>query len=997
MKPHSLVEVLRRHADRHPDHLAYTFLADGETREINLTYGELDRRARAIAGYLQSRIKAGERALLVFPSDLEFLTAFMGCLYAGVVAVPTLPPRLNQPVARLLTIATDAGATLALTTSTICATLERRFTHAPELRSLCWLDLTNIPTAAEPHWRPPILTGETLAFLQYTSGSTAIPKGVMVSHRNLIHNETSIQQAYGHTPELILVNWMPLHHDGGLIALALQSLFSGGQCVLMSPVDFYQSPARWLQAISRYRAHTSGGPNFAYDFCVRRITPEQRATLDLSSWQVAINAAEPIHAETLKRFATVFAPCGFRRETFYPAYGLAEATVLVAMAKKFPLPLTLTLQPAELEQNRVLETTTDALDGRPLVGCGQVGLDDRVLIVHPETNRLCVADEIGEIWVAGPSVALGYWGRPKETAHTFRARLADDGVELFLRTGDLGFIHNDELFITGRLKDLIIIQGQNHYPQDIELSVAASHPALEPHSGAAFSVEIEGVEWLIIVQEVKRTYRQRFNEAELFQAIRLAVAREHGLPVYAIALLPPASLPKTISGKVQRRAIRTRFLEGRLESLAIWTAPTTELVLAAVTLADVEGQLAAIFQEVLGLVAIDPQADFFELGGDLLGFVQLCLLIETELGHKLPLEIPLNRITVETLAGLLRQPDELSPPPQQGNLIRYNPFYSIRCIAVSGQLHLMEKIISSARVLKHLITHTGPDFVDFVWPYGLGASFLSWLAGQGWVQRSLFSQQVELIRACLSTLDQSDDEAAILRQSIAGNIWYDWRLAALAACSPQEFSRWVSLSGLSTLQEAYRQGRGVILLHSHFVLARLALLILVRSGWEDLALVGTNPIYSLELMGLNHLRQKLKLNEQDDRAWDLAVLSRQLALGQRALERGGIFNVFADLDEGKKGVSLSFHGRWHRFVTGFAELALSTGALVIPVFVTLDLIGRVQVSFQEFLVASGQNHQAQVESLVGQYAEILAEAWTKELGNVLWSHLERHLAFPSVE
>jgi acyl-CoA synthetase (AMP-forming)/AMP-acid ligase II len=543
-----------------PHECAYTFLVDGETEEVSLTYGELDRQARAIAARLQSVGADGARVLLLYPPGLEYIAAFFGCLYAGMVAVPSYPPRLSRPAPRLQAIVADAEATVALTTTRILSNVERRFAHTPELEALRWL-ATDDPAE---DWRDPEVESDTLAFLQYTSGSTAAPKGVMVSHGNLLHNSALIHQCFEHTPHSRGMVWLPPYHDMGLIGGILQPLYGGFPVVLMSPVAFLQAPLRWLQAISRHRATASGGPNFAYDLCVQRITPEQRETLDLSTWEVAFNGAEPVRHETMERFTAAFEPCGFRREAFYPCYGLAEATLIVSGGLKADPPVAYAVRGSALGGNRVVAAIEEGEGGRMLVGCGQTLPGQKIVIADPETLTRRPPDRVGEIWVSGPSVAQGYWNKSEETGHTFRAHLADTGEGPFLRTGDLGFLKDGELFVTGRIKDLIIIRGRNHYPQDIELAVEQSHPALQPGSGAAFSVDLDGEERLVVVQELKRVHRNA-DADEVTQAIRQAVAEEHELQVYAVTLIRPMSLPKTSSGKIQRHVCRRQFLEGSLK------------------------------------------------------------------------------------------------------------------------------------------------------------------------------------------------------------------------------------------------------------------------------------------------------------------------------------------------------------------------------------------------------------------------------------------------
>lgn len=565
----TLVELLDYRAQSQPNQTAYIFLQQGaETGK--LTYAQLAQQARAIAAYLQSIGAVGERALLLYPSGLDFITAFFGCLYAGVVAIPAYPPRPNQNLSRLQAIIQDSGSTVALTTTSLLTNLERQAIQNPELATLHWIATDAIASNLLQVWRSPEVTSDTLAFLQYTSGSTGLPKGVTVSHGNLLHNSALIQECFSHTPESRGVIWLPPYHDMGLIGGVLQPLYSGFPVTLMSPIDFLQKPFRWLEAISRYKATISGGPNFAYDYCARKITPEQIACLDLSNWEVAFTGAEPIRAQTLEKFAQTFASCGFRKETLLPCYGMAEATLMVTGSLKTEPPVIYRVESAALEQNRVVPVNNGE-NIREIVSCGQSWLNQKIVIAHPETLTQCLSNQVGEIWVSGASVACGYWNQPQETERVFQAYLADTGEGPFLRTGDLGFLHDGELFVTGRMKDVIIIRGQNHYPQDIELTVENSHPALQPNGGAAFSIDVKGAERLAIVQEVKRSYLRKLNVKEVVESIRRSIAAQHDLKVYATALVKTGSIPKTSSGKIQRHACRTQFLSGSLDVVEDWS------------------------------------------------------------------------------------------------------------------------------------------------------------------------------------------------------------------------------------------------------------------------------------------------------------------------------------------------------------------------------------------------------------------------------------------
>ena len=580
----TLVDILRDRALTQPDRNLYTFLIDGETKTESLSYSQLEQRAKAIAAYLQSICSPQERVLLLYPPGLDYIEAFFGCLYAGVIAIPAYPPRPNRSLSRLQSIIDDAQATLALTNRSILTSLQRKLAHAPELTRLRWLATDDIDVDLSEDYQETIIARDSVAFLQYTSGSTAKPKGVKIAHHNLLHNLKAIHDCFQHNSQSQGVIWLPPYHDMGLIGGILQPLYGGFPVVLMSPLVFLQNPLRWLKAISRYKATTSGGPNFAYDLCVRKYRPEQELDLDLSSWDVAFNGAEPINYQTLTKFTEIFSRYGFRTEAFYPCYGMAEATLIISGGKKNSNLVTKTVQSKALEQNKIVKANTDTDYSRTLVSCGNSLPDQKIAIVHPETLTVCPSGEVGEIWVSGGSIARGYWQQNAETQYTFNAYLKDRQDESFLRTGDLGFLENDELFVTGLLKDIIIINGRNHYPQDLERTVEETNPYIRPSGVASFSVDIEGEERLVVLVEVNRRYwdtskiqsqsngysveTKTANPQELIRSIRREINQNHDLQVYKILLLKPGSIPKTSSGKIQRHVCRANFLADKLNVLS---------------------------------------------------------------------------------------------------------------------------------------------------------------------------------------------------------------------------------------------------------------------------------------------------------------------------------------------------------------------------------------------------------------------------------------------
>ncbi|MFF7338396.1 amino acid adenylation domain-containing protein [Streptomyces sp. NPDC008163] len=613
--------MLSRRAAQQPDSLAVEFTGD-ETR--SLTYAELDARARAIAARLQREVVPGERVLLLYPPGLDYVTAFFGCLYANAVAVPAYPPnplKLDRALPRLSAIVRDARPAVVLTDSLVHGMSDSLFAGAPECARMPWLVTDADLTDTAEDWREPEIRPGDIALLQYTSGSTGSPRGVLLAHGNLLHNSQLIHDYFGHSSQSRGVIWLPPYHDMGLIGGIIQPVFGGFPVTLMSPMDFLKEPVRWLREISRTGATTSGGPNFAYDLCVRKTTAEQRAQLDLSTWRVAFNGAEPIRPGTLDRFAEAFAPAGFLRDAFHPCYGLAEATLIVSGAG--------TGAPVHHPNGRTAEAE--------LVGSGTGAPGQRLVVVDRATLTPCAPLAEGEIWLAGPSVAQGYWERPAESASTFAARLAGTGEGPFLRTGDLGFVaDNGELVITGRIKDLIVVRGRNHYPQDIEATAEDSHPALRPGCGAAFAVDLEGEERLVIFHELIRDAQDTGHE-EILSAVRQAVAAEHGVHVHDVVLLPAGHLPKTSSGKVQRHLCRSQYTESRTVLAPVEGAQPREggTLQGQVT----EARLRSLLAEACRLPESEIRADrpLLALGLDSLAAVSLQQAVSGEFGVDLSL------------------------------------------------------------------------------------------------------------------------------------------------------------------------------------------------------------------------------------------------------------------------------------------------------------------------------------------------------------------------
>lgn len=678
----TLIEMLRARAEECPERVACTFIADSEDVETHLTYGELDARARAIAVCLRERGVPWAPVLLLYPPGLEYIAGLFGCLYAGALAVPAYPPLNERQATRLQKIAADAGASLVLSTTAIIAR-SKQFGRksSPNVQgdeprqgpraatfadSFTWIATDELSATNAKAWEDPRVAPHDLAFLQYTSGSTSAPKGVMLTHSNLMHNLRSIGRLFKLRPGSASVSWLPPYHDMGLIGQILEPIYHGVHTYLMSPAAFLQSPMRWLRTISRTRAEVSGGPNFAYELCARRAQREDLEGLDLSSWRVAFNGAEPVRAETLDLFVEKFGPCGFKREAFYPCYGMAEGTLLLSGGDHTAVPHIEAFDAEALRERRAQPTVES---GRRLVGNGRAATGHKLLIVDPESERRCPDNQIGEIWVSGPSIAAGYWHQSELTKKAFFAATRDGEAGPFLRTGDLGFLREGELFVVGRLKDLIILRGRNLHPEDIELTIARCHPDVRASSGAAFSVELAGEERLVVVQEIAR--RPSGTSEEILRAIRRSVAEEHGVEVHAVVFLQVGSVPKTSSGKIQRHACREAFLAGSLKEVFRWTLaetpPDTALSEPATangidTPSAGNGNAEPIVEWLRGWIAkrsgvgpwtIGPDEPFAAFGLGSVDVVRLATDLERWLGRRLSPVLPYQYPTIRELAAHL--------------------------------------------------------------------------------------------------------------------------------------------------------------------------------------------------------------------------------------------------------------------------------------------------------------------------------------------------------
>jgi amino acid adenylation domain-containing protein/non-ribosomal peptide synthase protein (TIGR01720 family) len=641
--PRTLVQSLQRRAAQTPDQLALRFLAEAAEQSVTLSYRDLDLRARTIAAALQANADLGDRAVLLFPSGPDYVAAFFGCLYAGVIAVPAYPPESTRRhhQERLLSIIQDAEPRLLLTTASLGDSLSP-LDQSPPL--LC-VDTLSADIAG--NWVAPDLRGDDIAFLQYTSGSTALPKGVQVTHGNLVANELLIRRGFGIdlNPDDVIVSWLPLYHDMGLIGGLLQPIFSGVPCVLMSPAYFLGRPLRWLEAISEYGGTISGGPDFAYRLCSERVSESALERLDLSKWRVAYSGSEPIRLDTLERFAEKFAACGFTSNNFFASYGLAEATLFVAGGTRGQGIPALRLDDQALAANRA-----EPGPGSAIMSCGTRQPEHALLIADPHTLATLADNAVGEIWAAGPSIAHGYWRNPEATAKTF---VEHDG-RTWLRTGDLGFVRDGEVFVTGRLKDLLIVRGHNLYPQDIEQTIERVVEVVRKGRVAAFAVNDQGLEGIGIAAEISRSVQKILPPEALIKAIRQAVAEAYQQAPCVVVLLNPGALPKTSSGKVQRSACRTRLADGSLDRYAQFPdlqAPASEAILAS----ELQSRIAAIWCEQLQVAQVAADDHFFLLGGNSISATQVVARLRETLGLELNLRLLFEAPTLAAFAAGVAQ------------------------------------------------------------------------------------------------------------------------------------------------------------------------------------------------------------------------------------------------------------------------------------------------------------------------------------------------------
>ncbi|HLJ89397.1 MAG TPA: AMP-binding protein [Candidatus Angelobacter sp.] len=680
---HSLGRLLFARATQAPERTAFTFLENGEGVR-SCSYRELDGRARAIAADLLQVCKPGDRALLVYEAGLEFVSAFFACMYAGVIAVPVAVPEHRRIAPVFLSIAHDAQPRVVLTANAaLDGVLPSLRDEMPQ--SVAFLPTDSIASFTGPgaDWGLGDIHESAVAYLQYTSGSTSKPRGVMVTHGNAFNNLRAIDADFKHDEHSISLTWLPHFHDMGLVYGVLQPVFNGFPCLILSPSTFSRQPILWLQSISKYRVTHSGGPNFAYDLCAKKIEPDQKAAIDLSSWRVAFNGAEPIHAETLHRFADTFAPCGFRRESLYMAYGLAEATLKVSgrfynsQAESVDV-----VETAGLSKGQAIRGPGDTQPVTSVVSCGAAALDTEMQIIDPESGDVCNDNRIGEVWAKGPGIAAGYWGRAEDTEAVFGGRIAGDKGG-FLRTGDLGYRFRGEIFLVGRLKDLIIVHGRNFYPHDIEATIAKVMGQAAKGLTAVFSAPVDSRERVVLVQEVAHRLE---DFGPLAGEMLSAVAQAHDLAIDVLAFVRFGKIPRTTSGKVRRRAVRELFLENALEP--IWQRSAQERAAEWPVVAPrtpLETGIHGIWCEVLTREVVGINDRFLDVGGDSVLAAQIAARLSAAFG----LDVPVKSVfEYQTIAALAERVQELLAERTQ----ELEAAKALRCRQLEENKNLLEKI-----------------------------------------------------------------------------------------------------------------------------------------------------------------------------------------------------------------------------------------------------------------------------------------------------------------
>ena len=971
MKPYQpVMDLIAQRVQEKPNALVYISLQGGASSPQTLTFSQLSQAISSVARHLKPLASEGDRVMLLYDHPFDFLVPFLACLYNGFVAVPAPLPNTftaKRALSRMQGILQDAQPVLMLTTSDNLDALKTAYGETVGAASLHYEATDRIPFHEEA-WSPRNAQPGDVAYLQYTSGSTSMPKGVMITFDNIFSQADYMSRTLVNGGDVTgMVSWMPYYHDMGLFSGIFFPIHDSVPCYLMSPVTFIRRPESWLQAVSDYQVSHTVAPAFSLELCSQKLTPEQRAGLNLNSLKVICLGAEPIRADIVEEFIKVFQPHGLMPSAMCPAYGLAEATLGVTGN---PLGVGLIVNSFDkVDLARRRATLSDSPNATVLVSAGCQLPDVKVRIVNEATLQLCAPNEVGEIWIQNRSVAAGYWNKEEESHRTFQAYIQNTNEGPFLRSGDLGFYHDGYIYIAGRIKDMMIFQGQNFYPQDIEWVVQGSHPSLQSGACAAFSIEVDNHEKLVVIQEVMEKRPDQAVLEQIASAIRRAVATHHGISIHAVVLTRRGTIPKTSSGKVQRHTARQDFLTGKTDSVLHISYSASQAEVAAPK-TDLEASLVEIFEEILKVSPIGVEQDFFELGGDSLAFLQVVDRVEERLGLSIPLDKPMASITIHALAKALSGDGPADADSAGGR----DGFRRSSAIKVAVQQLVVN-------VLK-------------AFPYPVADGFFRWYSRQRWAEALFFRGARAMIKKMLLEIGQPDSASKITSEWIYSGLFYHWRISVLN--SDGEFPRRVHISGLEHLKQARDSERGTIFLNSNTGLKHLA----ARAvpGWdaENMMQVGGGK-RTLGLIGLTEIKGQLMLDIEEEMVKSKSHLSFQIAKGKQVLEQGGMLFIAGDGSRGLRKLEIPFLKRLRPFGTGFAELAVTTDATVIPVFTFLRADGTAEVHFHPALTVPPGTREEQVRSLVEQYAHLLEEYWKSDLPNVRRKQIRQYLTLPPVD
>ncbi|NOZ06702.1 MAG: AMP-binding protein [Chloroflexi bacterium] len=975
MKAQTIPQAIHRQVRAQPDKEALVFLAaDGVAQPV--TYARLHADAQAVGqSLLEQGVRPGELVILAFDNGYPLVAAFFGTMYAG--AVPSIfpyftaqsPPKVYRGRVQQLVRQTQAGAVITLSglrtmlTAVLMDTSYRVITIDDEAAGNRASDKFVIHQAGP---------GD-VAYIQFSSGSTGVPKGVCISHRAALStlDSLAIRQSFG--PADVAVGWGSFHHTMGLVRHLLLPLLFGGQTIVMDPHSWLRDPASLFRAVHRFRGTITCMPTFAFAHCAQMVRETEIQGLDLSSWRVLGCAAEPIQVDTLKKFVARFSPYGLRPRALAAGYGLSENTVNVSQCPPNQgLHIDSVSQTVLSAESRARPVSNADRDALAVVSCGTPLASTEVAIID-DGGRPLPERHVGEICIRGDSLFSGYYRQPEATAQAMQGG--------WLHTGDRGYLAGGELYVVGRKKDLIISAGQNIYPHYVE-EIAQAAVGPQAQRAAAFGIRDErlGTELPVAVVEL----RGRVEDAEretLVAKIRQRVQEEVDVHLADVRLVRTGWVKVTTSGKVARAANRQKYLD------AGFRPPFSDLfgldLSANQPVAALEGALMRIVAAVTGKTDLDPQANLDELGVDSLAMVQVLLLIEENLGRPVPMEQLAKQPTIHYLARLLQDgsrdtatapaaaaPEDVYPIGPRG----------VRKPAAMGPW----------RWRRNRLLQRGPALRGRALPYGLGTRLLRAVASRPSLRQTFYPREIALLQRCLESVPVQSDPEDVLRLNLMVNSWANWRRLALA--DDAAFAHWVTVRGEEVLERAEGEGRGAVLVFHHTELKKVLRRLPVLQG-RDLAIIGNVGAATLTQSGLPHLAKAVARGETLSTT---AVRSAQLVRALQTLRAGGLAYVAADDDDGRGGIHVSFHGRWRPFRPGAAELALQSGAAFVPVFASMDLAGHIAFEFLEPLTPEGASHQAQVESLLHGYADLLIGRYTTDLGAMEWYILRKFLRLPAV-